>query len=489
MFQHYDGLGFFNPYYNVRDNRLVIHTDFRNMAETVGICRLDGAALVEIFNTNHCFADRTPVEGIFRTPWMARPNADNDGWEYAGVPGHGNTDVGTKTIAETLFRLLQEEMLEYIGERKTVGILLSGGMDSRMVAGTLDHLITTRQLSGVTVVALTWGNDNSRDAVYAGEIAKRLGWEWKHFPISAEDLLDNIRETAKRGCEYSPIHLHAMPRIRELEGLECILAGSFGDSIGRAEYSGSNVTALQPLDADLKNRYHMFRRGFVRRYKEACHDDLDHYHRRFPQPQAYQLHEQDQQLHYMRRLINACMGVINEKIPLYQLFSKPSVFGYMWSLAPARRNNLVYQQMLRLFPRPLHDIPWSRTGLPFPDAGGTPDRLEKVHTHYGSLLNREIFDTVKALVLSDRVARLGVFNMDALETLMQCNRLFARQEKTWLDEKFLWIASLSLFADLYPVEGIGEGTRTFGDLVDGKVKAPAEFLCEKGARFVKKRYR
>ena len=104
-------------------------------------------------------------------------------------------------------------------------------------------------------------------------------------------------------------------------------------------------------------------------------------------------------------------------------------------------------------------------------------------------MNREIFDTVKALVLSDRVARLGVFNMDALETLMQCNRLFARQEKTWLDEKFLWIASLSLFADLYPVEGIGEGTRTFGDLVDGKVKAPAEFLCEKGARFVKKRYR
>jgi asparagine synthase (glutamine-hydrolysing) len=489
MFQHYDELGFFNPYYTMRNNRFVIHTDFRNMVEVVGTCRLDGAALVEIFNTNHCFADRTPVEGIDRTPWMARPNASNDGWEYADVPSHGHTNVDTETIAETLFRLLQEEMLEYIGDRKTVGVLLSGGMDSRMVAGTLDHLISTRQLSGVTVVALTWGNENSRDVVYAGELAKRLGWEWKHWTISADNLFDNIDETAKRGCEYSPIHLHAMSKIRELGGLDCILAGSFGDSIGRAEYSGSNVTSLQPLDAGLGNRYHMLSRDIIGRYKAVCHEDLDRYHRLFPQPEPYQFFEQDQQLHYMRRLINACMGVMNEKIPVYQLFSKPSVFGYMWSLAPNRRNNLIYQQMLRLFPRPLYDIPWARTGLPFPDTGGVPDRFEKSHTFYGSLLNRDIFDTVKALVLSENVARLGVFNMDALESMMQLNRLFAKHEKTWLDERFLWIASLSRFAEIYPTEGIPGQKHTYGDLLEGKIKAPAELFYEKGKRLVKKFYR
>ena len=42
-------------------------------------------------------------------------------------------------------------------------------MDSRMVAGAIDYLIKTKRLQDVKVTGLTWGNEGSRDVVYAKE--------------------------------------------------------------------------------------------------------------------------------------------------------------------------------------------------------------------------------------------------------------------------------------------------------------------------------
>jgi len=33
------------------------------------------------------------------------------------------------------------------------------------------------------------------------------------------------------GAEVSPLHLHAIPKINELGGVDVILAGSYGDSV------------------------------------------------------------------------------------------------------------------------------------------------------------------------------------------------------------------------------------------------------------------
>jgi hypothetical protein len=486
MFEHYNRLGFFNPFYIEEEAKLRIEPDFPSIIQHVQHRVIDPAAIVEIFSKNHCFADRTPIQGIQRTPWMARPDAAGEGWEFCEIPEHGERLISTEAAAGELFSRLQEEVLELVEGRTTVGILLSGGMDSRMVAGALDRLITTRRLDNVRVVALSWGNENSRDAVYAAEIARRLGWEWEHFVVSAEDVLRNIHETAKRGCEYSPIHLHAMPRIRELGGLDCILAGSFGDSVGRAEFSGKNVHALQPLDTGISNRYHMLDPHLYRSHHDALHEDLETYHRRFPRPEPYQQCELDQQLHYMRRMINPCMGVINEKIPVFQLFSKPSVFGFMWSMAPHLRNNDIYRSMMQHFSHRLDDIPWARTGLPFPQTQGEADGLGKIHDSYRQIINHEIFDTVRQMVLSTEVSRLNLFNMDALESLLTCNRILPHASRTWLDDKLLWIASLSEFARLYQVQGLPRIARTPGARFVDRVAAPVELLTEKAAGRLKR---
>src|SRR5690606_40411595 len=96
--------------------------------------------------------------------------------------------------------------------RKSIGVLLSGGMDSRIVAGLLQEIKNEAGNPGFDVVAITWGLPSSRDVVYATRIAKLYNWEWKHYPVGLEQLEENIQVCAENGCEYSPIHLHEIGR-------------------------------------------------------------------------------------------------------------------------------------------------------------------------------------------------------------------------------------------------------------------------------------
>src|SRR5690606_25871175 len=105
-----------------------------------------------------------------------------------------------------------------------------------IVASVLRQLQLSGQYTGA-VTALTWGLEASRDVQYAARITELYQWNFKHFNLTADMLLHNIEVTAAMGAEFSPVHLHAMPQIAGLDGLDCILAGSYGDSIGRGEYS------------------------------------------------------------------------------------------------------------------------------------------------------------------------------------------------------------------------------------------------------------
>ncbi len=69
-------------------------------------------------------------------------------------------------------------------------------------------------------------------------------WEFKSFELNAALLKEAIYETAQAGAEFSPVNVHAMHKIRDTAGIDCILAGSYGDSIGRGEYSKSMLQNL-----------------------------------------------------------------------------------------------------------------------------------------------------------------------------------------------------------------------------------------------------
>ena len=450
-FKYYNHLGFFNPFFFKRNEEIIISPTFGDIVNKRSTENtLDVAAFTSIFTSGFAMGNRTLIEGIEKTPWLSK--LEQNRWSGFTDIKFGNKILDRKEIASTLFRLLRTEILDYVKGSSSIGILLTGGMDSRMVAGALDSLIADKELQGVRVLAMTWGNLDSRDVVYAKEISKRLKWEWKHFQVDGDQLINNIKETAIRGAEYAPNHLHAMLKIREERNIDCILAASFGDSIGRGEYSGRTVLNLRDIRYKLKNKYGFLMFSPERQFSSIFTQDLDQYWKKFPQKKQYQQVEQDYQIHYMRRMLNPCLSVINEKIPLFQAFSAPALVQFMWSLDPSVRDNSVYKVLFQHFRTDLSDIPWARTGLKYDDFHGSGDRFTKTHTDYSKIIKTEVLPTIENNVLSGSIAKLDLLNEKALKNAFKLMKAKNYTADFNVEQIMLWLASFSIFLDKYQVQ-------------------------------------
>ena len=453
IFQYYNHLGFFNPYYI--ENKLPYQ--FKPQISEVLKSKndpneLDVTSIIGILSKGYIIGDRTLIKSVNKTPWFTK--MVDDQWDSFDEIKFDEKNLDLSQIVDRLYHYLKEEVLEYIGTKKNIGVLLSGGMDSRMLAGVLDSLIKEGALTGVHIIAYTWGDLNCRDAVYSQKIAARLGWSWKHFDITAEDFINNIEMTAMRGSEYSPNHLHAMFKVRAEKDVDCILAASFGDSIGRGEYSGKSVLKLEDLRFNISNDLGFIKDKVYKKTVSAIDDDILRYWQRFPQQKKHQQIEQDYQIHYMRRCLNPCLSAINEKISVYQVFSSPKILKMIWSLDPAMRNNDIYKGLLKKFRTELGDIPWARTGLKFDDAEGVPDNYLGSYERqiYSKIINEEIFDYIKGLVLSESIQSLEVFNDRTLKKIFKIMQSPFYTYNIGLEEKLTWLASLSLFVSEYNVQ-------------------------------------
>lgn len=452
LFHHYQNLGFNNPYCFVQEDKYITSPKLEQaLASFEGPRKIDSVAVVEVLNKNFPLGDRTVLQHISKTPWLAKPSEDLSGWDYAPIPYHGKSKDDPTVIARRFFDLICEEILEYIKDKKTVGVLLSGGMDSRMVAGALDYLMKTQNLD-ISVTALTWGNSNTRDVIYAERIAKLLGWQWRHFTVEAKDLLNNIKVTGERGCEYSPIHLHGIPQIRENSQLDVILAGSYGDSIGRAEYGGIHVSKLPELNANLQNVGNLINEEIYQSALPVIQKDIDEYHQLFPASELYMQNEYDYQLHYMRRQLNPCMELLNESSDFFQVFTNPNTFRYIWDIDPSLRNDDLYKIMLSYFKTDLSLIPWARTGLIYGSTEGKADHLLKRHHTYVEIMNFEILDQMKEIALTDGIKNLNIFNYASIEELFRLSKKYPLNS-FYYTEKLAWIASLGILVEKYKVAG------------------------------------
>ncbi len=381
---------------------------------------------------------------------MAFPNANFTGWNFHNIPTHRELQMDEIDIAARLFELLCEEIKSFTEGKIHIGLLLSGGMDSRIVAGILDFLIKKGIINVQSVTGYTWGNHCSRDVIYAKQIAKTLGWNWKHFLVTPNDMWNNLILAGHRGCEYSGIHLHAIPQIAEIASseIDILLAGSYGDSVGRAEYSGRHMSRLLPLTNRIRNFGFLFNPQCFKAYKGLWQQDIHQYHRLFPRPSLQSQLELDYELHYMRRMLNPCMELINENTPVRQAFTSPKVFGFMWSLSPHLRNDNIYTHLLNHFATDLSEFNWARTGLPYGSEDGKPDQYTKNHHDYKTIIQKDLFPQIV-----DRLKQLpeigkDIFDEGAVRQLVSGIRRLPNQNNDYL-ERLTWLVSFSFFSEKY----------------------------------------
>lgn len=485
MYSYSNHLGFSSPYYYELDDKIVSSINFKQaISSRKRENFIDITAIIELINKEYILGDRTMIKGIFKSPWMTEVNKEKIEWKHHLLPEHKENILSEEKISNLLYKRLYDELNKYIYTKSNVGILLSGGMDSRIVAGIIFNIIKNENLK-TNIIGLTWGFADSRDVVYAKKICKKLGWEWKHFVVGEEELLDNIKIAAIHGAEFSPIHLHAMGQIANLKGLDCVIAGSYGDSIGRGEYSGQKVLNLKRIDSNIRNIGFYLNHGLVSNNMHKINEDVNNYHKLFPQEKNYMMIEQDYQLHYMRRMLSSCMDIINEKIPVYQAFTDPEVFGFIWSIHPKLRNNKLYNHIILKHLSFLKDIPWARTGKIYMSNEGNADKFKKQHHSYGiNFFSPDVLNEIKPLIFSNGIRSLNIFNFDVIESTLKINEKYPIYNKTWYQGFFLWLASLSIMIDEFNVKT----DLSSCNILSGAINKINHRVLSKGEFYAKKVY-
>ncbi|MBH0077829.1 hypothetical protein I6F48_20195 [Pseudoalteromonas sp. SWYJ118] len=422
--------------------------------------KLDKVALVEKACLPYMLGERTLLKSVKRAPWMH--SYANEQWLSESFPEHGKKNPDVDAFVLKLKDGLLNEAADYIGSVNTVGILLSGGMDSRVVAGVVRQLQLDNH--NINVVGITWGSSNSRDVIYSQRICQQFGWEFVHFPITPETLRNNIYVSAKMGAEVSALHYHAMSQVAELKGIDVILAGSYGDSVGRAEFSGKHVTKLTSILPKKINRLGLIKDELFKEVQQHIIEDAELPSFCNVAENNLRKYEIEQEYHYMRRMLQSCMHVVAEKIPFYQMFTAPSVFGLMWGLNPDIRDNKWYAKLLEILPGDLLQIPWARTGKLYHLPEGDGDSFDKRYHQYGSWLRTELKDEMLSVLNSSAIRELGVFNNYSLDALASNWKKMTGVSNNQLDEVVSWLASLSIFINTNQIPHLADEHKyTFSD--------------------------
>ena len=440
----YENLGFNYPFFSIDSlGKYKISNQFNDFLDVNK--ELDLTAVVEMLNFNYFLGDRTLLKGVSKAPFFAKFNSQSNQFEYRKLI-MGTDNMQKELIVKTLYNLLQNEMIEYIADRANIGVLLSGGMDSRIVLGILNSLIVEGKVAkNLNIQLFTWGLPNSRDVIYAKEIAKRLKLNIKTFLVGEEDIYNNIEYSINNGLEYSPLHLHAMLRIANEKNLDCILAGSFGDSIGRAQYSGTKVGFLVPHEIRFKNNNYLVNEKLKKDVYTTCQSDIAQYRKVFKQKEEYQNIELEYQIHYMRRMINTVMMSIDNNINLYQMFASPKLYEFVWSLDCQSRHNDFYKGLFNLFYVKLHDIPYAKTGLPYLSKDGTPDGFLKDHHKYKEQIQLYFKQYIENRIFKTNFLDFGIVNKDVVLTAFNGMDRFSWKKNYYYEEKLMWLAMLSEF--------------------------------------------
>ncbi|MCJ7603816.1 MAG: asparagine synthase-related protein [Desulfobulbaceae bacterium] len=412
---------------------------------------LDIAAVASVLSFGMVGEDRTLLKEIIRHPWMSRLLDDGD-IVREPLPPHGNKTGTSEEIAKIFYNLLCDEARTVCDGFSEIYILLSGGLDSRIVAGVFADLYHAGDISAKPV-AVTWGLPDSRDVVYAKQIASILGFDWEHIEFGPETVLENIDATASfLGSLHSPELLHNMLWFKNIPKTSLVIAGSFGDSIGRAEFAGLHLLQLERKIPS--NVYQLIK---PRAFQAACtglNRDLEAiYTRAQGNVPSYACNEHWMQGYRMRGGLCHALSIINRYANIYQMFTAPAVYEFIWSLHPARRDDDIYGALLKQqFPK-LARVPWPRTNKALRGAThGAQDNLRDHYHEYTKWSSGSLYKELSSRIDPDWFEATGIFEPQSIRKMNQLVKI-SHERVGRLNDIWLWLAGFRAFSDYLKSNG------------------------------------
>ena len=283
--------------------------------------------------------------------------------------------------------------------------------------------------------------------VYGRKTADIAGFDWRHVPINSEQLMTNILcNGLDIAALTSPVHLHCMDWFKNVPSNSIVFAGSYGDSIGRAEFSGKHILELDNLKP--VNIFGLMQKKVLGNALAGINQDIFELHQRCQNQPSYGIWECEMQGHYMRNLIAQAMSIIGMNCNLYQIFTHPSVYSFMWSVHPALRDDRVYMHLLKQLDPKLLELPWARTNrsLSGPTVGAQSGLLKKFH-RYQDWLSGPILSELNSYVDPEWFEATGIFDPESVKKV--CDYIQQGTETYGFRpyERWAWLASFRSMAE------------------------------------------
>ena len=228
-----DRLGLYPLYYSLHNGALLFASGVRSLLVDRSLPRnVDRTAVAQFLTFDHLLDDRTLLETVRLLP-------------QASLLTYADGKVRIKRYWEInypqnyLLRSEQDYMDEFSAlirqavARQTTGelpggILLSGGLDSRMLLAYL-----TSEHSKKPLRSFTWGIPGCDDARYAREVAQKAGSEHHFFELKPDWLLAKAEQAVRiTDGMANLINLHAFATLdEEAELANVIYKGFLGDAM------------------------------------------------------------------------------------------------------------------------------------------------------------------------------------------------------------------------------------------------------------------
>ena len=206
-----------------------------------GGASLNVEALPELVAYDFVGTTRSSIAGVARTPQASRVELERGGH---GVATYWPPDVRWAPVPEnSAHEHTEHELLSSLGRRvgqgRRVGLALTAGADSRVLALTLREL-------GVPTSAFIWGNDGWPEVEGARRVASHLGIPFATGTSWRDDA--DLRRDFDRDVRVSDGTLILMPSERTWPAdADAVLLGAAGE-VGRAFYYGKVANPRDPAD-------------------------------------------------------------------------------------------------------------------------------------------------------------------------------------------------------------------------------------------------
>jgi asparagine synthase (glutamine-hydrolysing) len=228
-----DRLGLYPLYHSRTNGKFQFASGVRSLlADPYQPRKVDPITIIQFLTFDHALGNRTLLEDIYLLPPASILIYKNNGtkirsyWQI-GFPEYYHSH-NEQYYIDGFLHYLRQAVKRQIEVNQPAGILLSGGLDSRLILAFIQKNIRNQDFH-----AFTFGIPGCDDARYAQEVASVLKTRHHFFKINSDYLVDVAEEGIRLtdGLENC-IHMHSLASLKqETEIVKIIFKGFLGDAL------------------------------------------------------------------------------------------------------------------------------------------------------------------------------------------------------------------------------------------------------------------